>query len=533
MKKKHIFALLMLCLILFVLPAKAEAATTVASGKLDHTVSWKLTSDGVLRISGNRSMQEVKTFPWEKYSSRITKIVVADGVTNICDRAFSHLDKVTSVYLGDAVKSIGEEAFYCCTSLESVKIPAAVTEIGKDAFWNCISLKKLTFASGCKLKTIGEDAFSKTAIETLKTPASLRTIEAGAFSRCLNLKTITISDGVQTVKSGVFEGCKNVEKVVISKTVTSWGSWNFDDMQNLSHVEIYSGAVPPDFSENEKLKTAVLGGSVTGRSMDFGGCKLLTEVTLSAPLTQIPVSAFRGCSALKSLQIPDTVTEIGNFAFYESGITRLVLPASLEELDFKSLSNPALETVIFKGDAPNINTYAFSGVTATVYYPKNNVTWTESVRQDYKGDLTWVEAGDPVSITKQPEAAPVDAGQRITVTVEAAGDGLTYKWYYKNPDASGFAFTSSFTGSSYSAVMNADRDGRQVYCLITDRYGNQVKTETVTLRIRSPLKIVQQPQDVVAASGKRANMCCVKNRQQECMRKLLKCNKYNTKLEKF
>ena len=61
------------------------------------------------------------------------------------------------------------------------------------------------------------------------------------------------------------------------------------------------------------------------------------------------------------------------------------------------------------------------------------------------------------------------------------GDGLTYKWYCKNKGASKFSYTSTFTGNKYSVTMSDLCDGRQIYCVITDMYGNSVKADTVTL----------------------------------------------------
>ena len=48
-----------------------------------------------------------------------------------------------------------------------------------------------------------------------------------------------------------------------------------------------------------------------------------------------------------------------------------------------------LKKITFEGDAPSIGFWAFRGVTATVYYPINNSTWTASVRQNYGGTLNW------------------------------------------------------------------------------------------------------------------------------------------------
>ena len=111
-----------------------------------------------------------------------------------------------------------------------------------------------------------------------------------------------------------------------------------------------------------------------------------------------------------------------------------------------------------------------------------------------------------LTITKQPKSATAARGETATVTFTASGDGLKYTWYYKNKGASSFKKTSTFTGDTYTAEMNATRDGRQVYCKVTDMYGKSVKTETVTLRMVNPLKITKQPESVAAYKGERAKV---------------------------
>jgi len=37
-----------------------------------------------------------------------------------------------------------------------------------------------------------------------------------------------------------------------------------------------------------------------------------------------------------------------------------------------------------------MNNLAFTNVTATVYYPANNATWSKDVRPELKGNLLWV-----------------------------------------------------------------------------------------------------------------------------------------------
>ena len=130
----------------------------------------------------------------------------------------------------------------------------------------------------------------------------------------------------------------------------------------------------------------------------------------------------------------------------------------------------------------------------------NSDEWTYS---EIKGIIT-VES--PLSIVKQPEDAIAASGEKAIVTVNATGDGLTYKWYYKNKGASKFSYTSTFTGNTYSTAMSDSRDGRQIYCVITDKYGNSVTTDTVTLIMGNTVKIVAQPENVIVPNGKKASV---------------------------
>ena len=91
---------------------------------------------------------------------------------------------------------------------------------------------------------------------------------------------------------------------------------------------------------------------------------------------------------------------------------------------------------------------------------------------------------DNLRITSQPANAAAPKGAVATVKLTASGEGLIYKWYFKNKGASSFSLTNSFTGNTYSVTMDASRAGRQVYCVVSDKYGNSVKSNTVTLNMK-------------------------------------------------
>jgi len=90
---------------------------------------------------------------------------------------------------------------------------------------------------------------------------------------------------------------------------------------------------------------------------------------------------------------------------------------------------------------------------------------------------------ESVSITTQPKTVTVAKNKTAKVTVKASGDGLKYTWYIKNEGASKYA-KSSVTSASYSTTMNAKSKNRLVYCVVTDKYGNTVKTVTVRLKMK-------------------------------------------------
>ena len=77
---------------------------------------------------------------------------------------------------------------------------------------------------------------------------------------------------------------------------------------------------------------------------------------------------------------------------------------------------------------------------------------------------------EKVSIIKQPSSVSVATGEKSTVKVSASGDGLTYAWYIKNANSSKYS-KSSTTTATYSVKMSTSNDGRQVYCVVTDKYG--------------------------------------------------------------
>ena len=73
-------------------------------------------------------------------------------------------------------------------------------------------------------------------------------------------------------------------------------------------------------------------------------------------------------------------------------------------------------------------------------------------------------------------------GEKFSVTFTVQGEGLNYQWYYKDSGGKDFKI-SSFTSDAYSMTTANWHNNRQIYCVITDQFGNQVTTDVVTIHV--------------------------------------------------
>ena len=227
---------------------------SIAHGTCGYNlITWVLTEDGTLTISGSGNMKDYSSSsvaPWYSNRTKILSVVVEPGVESVGNYAFYACLKLASVSLPGGVKSVGQSAFQDCAKLTAVEIPEGVTSIGYRAFYGCSGLTSVTI------------------------PEGVTSIGSSAFSGCRSLTSVTIPEGVTSIDYYTFEDCSSLTSVTIPESVTSIGN------------------------------------------SAFSGCSGLTSVTILEGVTSIGNQAFYGCSSLTSVTIPDSVTSIGNSAFY-------------------------------------------------------------------------------------------------------------------------------------------------------------------------------------------------------------------------
>jgi hypothetical protein len=175
------------------------------SGK-DGNITWRLTKDGTLYISGQGDMPDYdwNKIPWRDFS--INKVVVQKGITSIGSFAFGDCSSLSSIKIPEGVTSIGSGAFENCSSLSSIKIPEGVTSIENSAFSGCSSLSSIKIPEG--VTSIGNSAFSGcSSLSSIKIPEGVTSIEGNAFGACSSLNSIKIPKNVSEIGILVFDEC--------------------------------------------------------------------------------------------------------------------------------------------------------------------------------------------------------------------------------------------------------------------------------------------------------------------------------------
>ncbi len=310
------------------------------------------------------------TYDYYYIPSSLKSVTVTGG--NILFGAFYNCCNLTSIVLPHALTTIRKSAFAYCNHLESIDIPTSVTSIGSYAFYNCRNLTTVTFGDNSQLESIGEYAFSGCSslsavyitdiaawcniefgsnpltyagnlylngelVTELEIPSTVTEIKNKAFYNCSSLTSVTFGENskLESIGKYAFYDCNSLTSITIPDRVTSIGEYAFDDCSSLTAVHITDivawcniefGSNPLSYAGNLYLNG-----------------ELVTELEIPSTVTEIKNKAFYNCSSLTNITIPDSVTSIGYRTFYDcSNLTSIVIPSgvtSIGEYAFEDCSS--------------------------------------------------------------------------------------------------------------------------------------------------------------------------------------------------
>jgi len=116
-------------------------------GKCGTDLEWKYLKNNILWISGTGKMENynsTNTRPnWYRYSSRVKKIIMDEGITSIGNCAFLDFVGIKECTIPNTVKAIGSNAFQGCKNITTIVLPDSVESVGAGVFNKCISLTEI------------------------------------------------------------------------------------------------------------------------------------------------------------------------------------------------------------------------------------------------------------------------------------------------------------------------------------------------------------------------------------------------------
>ena len=230
-------------------------ASGYCGGEGDGTnLEWKITSDGVLTISGEGRMKDYGDFgetymedaPWVEYKDKIKSLVLEEGITYIGGCAFFQ-NPFKQYFSGqlvipESVTEIGIGAFAYARSITGdIYIPENVEKIGFNAFME-VGADSITVSENNRFFASFEGMFCSKDMKKIivcpmgKTgelviPESVTTIGFGAFRFCENLTgTLVLPKNLQSIQGYAFYGCSGLEgKLYIPKGIRSLSSLVFSE----------------------------------------------------------------------------------------------------------------------------------------------------------------------------------------------------------------------------------------------------------------------------------------------------------------
>lgn len=419
--------------------------------------------------------------------------ILEDGTIKItgCDESVTSVD-IPAEIDGFPVTSIGENAFSECINLANVTISDTVSDIGRHAFYNTPWINAFTG----NMIIIGDNILYKcNGSGKLIVPDNVKGLSDNIFDDINNYTEITLSDNITSINLNKFQ-CKQPITVNIGKNTNEVKNW-YGRMGNFDNILAVN--VPDDnpyYSSEDgilfnKDKTVLLYYPISKKD--------ITSYSIPESVTEIGNGAFF-FSHLEHIQLPDSITRIGEYAFSNSyavfddlqipngtveiledafsgcKISSLSIPISVKkiglaafycsELTSATIKNPDCEIT---DDSytfhENTTIHGYDSSTAQTYAEKYSRTFIPINSSTTTTATTTTQITTTTLRTTTTTLKTTTTATITTTTKEVTPDSITWgvdNWNFNN-SCNYFTHSNTYISSSYLDKLRSNLTNSQWY----------------------------------------------------------------------
>lgn len=236
----------------------------------------------------------------------------------------SFKDEINEVVIENGVTQIGYNAFADCYSLKKVTIASSVKKLRHNVFANCSALADINMGSG--VEELESDVFYGASAKSLTLSRNLKTMDSFALVGLWNVENIYVESGSSTYQSKDGVLFTDGGKTLVMYPLNRQGAYTVPAGTEKIGVNAFSQSV---------VTSILIPDSVTEiEEFAFDQCRKLTELVLPKNLKVISKYLCYGCPVLSSVTIPEGVTDIRLWAFLDCPLLkRVTLPSTVKSID--------------------------------------------------------------------------------------------------------------------------------------------------------------------------------------------------------